>query len=145
VKEGSIIPTQRNLSYSDQRPLDTLIVDVYGPSPAKFQLYEDDGISLDYRTGKSAWTPLAFTKASGQSYELAIGPTKGSYAGQVKARAYELRFHGLSQPRSVAADQRALSTDTKAQDRYSWDAKKSVLTVVLRSSDIRKQLSVVIR
>jgi alpha-glucosidase (family GH31 glycosyl hydrolase) len=145
VKEGSIIPMQRGLAYSDQRPLDTLIVDVYGPSSAKFQLYEDDGVSLDYRTGKSAWTPLEFKKGPGQSNELTIGPTKGTYTGQVKTRAYELRFHGLSEPHSVAADQRALSMGAKAQERYSWDATKSVLTVFLRSSDIRKQVSVVIR
>jgi alpha-glucosidase (family GH31 glycosyl hydrolase) len=144
VKEGSIIPTQRDLAYSDQRPLDTLIVDVYGPSPAKFQLYEDDGISLDYRAGKSAWTPLAFTKSSGKGYQFTIGPTKGAYSGQVKARAYELRFHGLAQPRSVTANQRAVNADAKAEERWSWDSAKTLVTVVLRSYDIRKPLSVVI-
>jgi len=144
VKVGSIIPMQRDMAFSDQRPLDTLIVDVYGPKEAKFQLYEDDGVSLGYKLGESATTVLSFAK-SADGFQLTVGATKGSFTGQVKARAYEVRFHGLTKPRSVTANQRNVGTDAKAEESWSWDGSKSVLKVIVRSTDIRSPLSVAVR
>jgi len=48
---GSIVPMAPDMEYTDQRPLDPLIVDVYAGKPASFRLYEDDGTSLNYRHG----------------------------------------------------------------------------------------------
>ena len=65
VRAGSIVPMAPDMDYSDQRPVDPLIVDVYAGKPASFRLYEDDGTSLDYRNGAYAWTPIAFTAGAG--------------------------------------------------------------------------------
>jgi len=144
VKAGSIIPMQRDMAYSDQRPLDTLIVDVYGPKDARFQLYEDDGVSLGYKTGEFATTPLAFVR-SGDGYQLTVSATRGSFNGQVKSRAYEVRLHGLAKPRSVSANQRNIGTDPKAEESWTWDAAKSILTVLVKSTDIRSSVNVTVR
>ena len=54
---------------SDQKPVDPLTLDVYaGPRAAVFDLYEDDGTSLDYRAGASAWTLLRFMPESAGNY-----------------------------------------------------------------------------
>jgi alpha-glucosidase (family GH31 glycosyl hydrolase) len=144
VRAGSIIPLQADLAYSDQRPLDTLIVDIYGPERAAFTLYEDDGASLDYRSGKCAWTTLSFaTRGQGES-QLTIGPTKGEFKAQPAARAYELRFHGLRQPGSVKVNNRVLGVGRKAREGWWWDTEKSVATVVLQARKIRESLTVVI-
>jgi len=144
VKAGSIIPMQRDMAYSDQRPLDTLIVDVYGPKDARFQLYEDDGVSLGYKSGEFATTPLAFVR-SGDGYQLTVSATRGSFNGQVKSRAYEVRLHGLAKPRSVSANQRNIGTDPKAEESWTWDAAKSILTVLVKSTDIRSSVNVTVR
>ncbi len=47
VKSGSIIPMQPDMTYSDEKPLETLVVDVYAGDKGSFSLYEDDGTSLE--------------------------------------------------------------------------------------------------
>ncbi len=144
VKSGSIIPLQPDVAHTDQKPLDTLIVEVYGPERAEFRLYEDDGISLDYQSGKNAWTPLKFAPSSRGRYQLTIGPTKGEFNGQPTVRAYELRFHGLKQPRSVSAEGRRLSPGQTGPQGWWWDKEKSVVKVVTEAKRIRQSVQVII-
>ena len=64
VKAGSIIPMQPKMNYTDERPLDTLILAIY-PSrgkEARFTLYEDDGKTLAYQSGNYGQTLIAFLK-----------------------------------------------------------------------------------
>ena len=64
--------------------MDPLTLDVYaGPRAAEFKLYEDDGMSLDYRNGAYAWTPLRFASERAGDYTLTIGPAQGKFQGQV--------------------------------------------------------------
>jgi len=44
VREGAVIPEQSVSEYSDAKPLDTLILNVYGSGKGSFDLYEDDGV-----------------------------------------------------------------------------------------------------
>ncbi len=87
VRAGSVIPEQTPMAYSNQRPLDTLIVRVYGSKPGSFNLYEDDGISLNYKKGAYASTSIRFSKKDVSTYQLTIGPTKGRYAGRSAQRS----------------------------------------------------------
>ena len=143
VKGGAVIPMQTNVQYSDQRPLDTLVVDIYGSQSGSFNLYEDDGVSLDYKSGKFAWTPITFSR-SGQN-ELSIGPTKGEFNGQPQARAYELRFHGIAKPASVTVNGRKVEMSQKAGEGWSWHKEKSVATVTVDAKKIRESMKVVIQ
>jgi hypothetical protein len=97
------------MDYSDQKPVDPLTLDVYaGPRPAElmlsaeFKLYEDDGLSLDYRKGAHAWTTIAFHPFGAGDYMLAIHPAEGRFAGQLDKRHYLIRIHGLLKPQAVA-------------------------------------------
>ena len=143
VKAGAIIPMQTNLQYSDQRPLDTLVVDIYGSQAGSFNLYEDDGVSLDYKSGKFAWTPIAFNK-SGRN-ELTVGPTKGEFSGQLQARAYELRFHGLGKPASVTVNNRKAELGAKSGEGWTWDKDKSVAIVTVEAKKIREAVKIVLQ
>ncbi len=109
VRAGSILPMAPPMKYSDQKPVDPLNVDVYAGKSASFRLYEDDGISLDYRKGACAWTPLAYTSSPNSGdHTITIGPAKGSYAGQLKSRRYEVCVHGLLEPGAVTLNGRRL-------------------------------------
>lgn len=145
VRSGSIIPLQTDVAYSDQRPFDTLIAEIYGPQGAAFTLYEDDGLSLDYRSGEYAWTPMTFSKGAGGRYELTIGPTKGEYKAQSAARAYELRFHGIGKPGSVSVNNRKLEVYETGREGWSWDKVKSVAIVTLDAKKIRESIRVVVQ
>lgn len=68
VKAGSIIPTMEPMSYVGEKPLDTLILDVY-PGEGSCQHYLDDGESFAYQNGvyhQYAFTVDAAGKVTGK-------------------------------------------------------------------------------
>jgi len=98
VKSGSIIPMQPAMNYSDERPLDTLLLAVY-PSletPGQFTLYEDDGETLEYQNGSFARTSFSShvgSDSSGTYLGIDICAAQGSYNGMVSQRVYLADVH----------------------------------------------------
>jgi alpha-glucosidase (family GH31 glycosyl hydrolase) len=128
VREGAIIPEQETLGK------DVLTVNVYGDGNSRFDLYEDDGVSLDYERGAYASTPMTY-RTSGGSHRLVIGATTGSFTGQQQTRAYAVRIHCASRPPSVRVDgSRPL--------QWHWDAKDSTAYLVLPVASIRQSNTV---
>ncbi|HTY58271.1 MAG TPA: TIM-barrel domain-containing protein [Bacteroidota bacterium] len=142
VRSGSIIPCQPDMEYTDQRPLDSLLVDVYASGNSWFSLYEDDGLSLDFAGGKSARTPIGCVAAA-SGCRLAIGPTEGEYAGQPARRSYRIRVSGIAQPRSVTLDGKLLGKS--GAGRWEWDGSTRRLIVTIERQDIRRQVSLLVR
>ncbi len=135
VREGSIVPEQAASDYSDAKPLDTLILNVYGSGMGHFDLYEDDGVSLAYAHGQYALTPISYATSSSGSHQLIIEPTRGSYAGQVRARSYELRIHAANRPPSI-------SVNGSKIDQWTWHAKEGTAIVPLPRQAIVDRISV---
>jgi alpha-glucosidase (family GH31 glycosyl hydrolase) len=135
VREGSVIPEQDVSDYSDARPLDNVIVNVYGDGKGHFDLYEDDGSTLAYGEGQYAVTPMSYTTGSDGHHQLVIDPAKGSFNGQVQARSYELRIHTDGKPAAIAID----GSDA---GRWKWSAKDAIATVVVPKRTIRDRVSV---
>ena len=95
VKAGSIIPVGPDMNYIDEKPLDELTLDIY-PSKdtaAEFTLYEDDGVSLDYRKGAHAITQLSCSRADGRKLTVNVSAAEGTYQGMVANRGYLLKIH----------------------------------------------------
>ena len=91
-----------------------------GSQPAEFDLYEDDGVSLDYRTGAHALTALRFVPDGGAgNYTLTISPAKGKFKGQLAGRRYCVQVHGLFKPQGVSLNGRNLAEDRILQ-RPEW-------------------------
>lgn len=135
VPEGALIPEQPPSDYSDARPLDTLILNVFGSGEGSFDLYEDDGISLDYDKGAYAVTSLRYATDHDGEHHLRIGPVRGSFQGQVQERAYELHLHASEQPGTVSVDGQATSLTT-------WDPATAVAVVQLPKRSIRDRVEV---
>jgi alpha-glucosidase (family GH31 glycosyl hydrolase) len=142
VKAGSIIPLQQKMSYSYERPADTLTIQVFGPQTGNFHLYEDDGLSFDYTHGRFAWTTISFSDEGNEAYNLSIGPAKGSFKGQGSMRAYRLEIHGVSEPKKMLLNGREISSTMQETGSYFWDNRKSLLNIFVPRSDIRKKISV---
>jgi hypothetical protein len=121
--------------YSDAKPLDTLILHVFGDGDGDFELYEDDGLSLDYGKGRYAITPMRHRTGADGGHELAIEPAKGDFEGQVQRRAYELRFHASKKPG-------ALTVDGKPGPAWRWDGKEGVATAVIPARSVRDAVRV---
>lgn len=135
VREGSIIPEQEPSDYSDAKPLDTLIINVYGSGKGQFDLYEDDGVSLDYAKGSYAVTRMSYDGTANGSHELTVAAVKGTYNGQPSQRAYEVRIHALSKPQSV-------SVDGAATNAWSWNEKDATAVVAVPRQDIHDAVSI---
>ena len=144
VRSGSIIPQQPDMDYTDQKPLDSLVVDVYAPGNSSFSLYEDDGVSLDYEKGKNAVTPLSCA-ASGSAWRLTIGPTKGEFAGQPVSRSYTVNVAGLPKPSSVRINGMKAPSSASASDHWIWDAGRQILILNIGRRGIRNTLAIEIR
>ena len=86
VRAGSVLPLAPKMNSTDEAPVDPLTLDVYaGRKAAELDLYEDDGISLEYRQGRFARTKIAFAPANAAGdYSLTIAPATGEFKGQLK-------------------------------------------------------------
>lgn len=134
VRAGAVIPQQPASHHPAGAGRDELTVNVYGDGNGRFDLYEDDGISLDYERGRYALTPLTY-RTSGASHRLVIGPTTGSFAGQDERRVYGLRIHTARRPSSASVDGKRLA-------QWRWDAHDSTAYLTLPIESIRHPLTV---
>jgi alpha-glucosidase len=107
VRSGAIVPLGPPMQYSGETPTDPLTVHVYGftvesesnrPRSASFTLYEDDGESSDYLSGKSQNTLLRFEQTpTSVRFEIEVQSGDGAYQS-VGRRGYHLNFHGVNRP-----------------------------------------------
>lgn len=142
VRAGAVIPEQtagtRHLSRTGRDDPGTgrheLTVNIYGEGNGRFDLYEDDGISLDYKRGKYALTPMRY-RTSGASHRLVIGPTRGFFAGQAERRVYQVRLHTAHRPAPASVDGKRLAG-------WRWDVHDSTASLTLPVETIRHRLTV---
>ena len=144
VKAGSIIPMQPQSNFSGEKPLDTLIIQVFGPDSGSFNLYEDDGASLGYMHGKYSWTSITSSGDAHGGFRLNIGPTTGSYAGQPSKRAYIVQLHGFPELHEVRVDGR-LMKNGEGMKRWSRDPQTGTVFLFIPSREIRKKVEAVFR
>ena len=129
VRAGAVIPEQEPSAYSNAKPLDPLVLQVYGSGDGRFDLYQDDGISLDYLKGQYALTPIAYATHGGL-HRLVIGPTRGAYHGQLPQRGYAIDIHTRQRPE-------ALAIDGHEATGFRWNAARRLAQIELPRSSIR--------
>lgn len=137
ARAGAIVPMQRAETYAGEKPVTSLAVRVYtGDAASAFVLYEDDGETLNYRTGKYVSVRLACEPADGV-LTLRAERGKGSYVPTWKSVLWEI--HGVDrQPRGVLLARRRLESVSSAAlaekpEGWSYDADSRVLRVKRRS------------
>jgi len=98
VKSGSMIFTLPQMEYTGEKKWNKIIADVYlGEEDFEVTrtIYEDDGISTDYKEGAFAKTFVKVEKEDDQ-VNLRIAPVEGNYEGMVKNREWIVRLHPAS-------------------------------------------------
>jgi alpha-glucosidase len=95
VLANSIIPTYENLQYIDKKEIDTITFNLYG-SKGKYELYEDDGETLDYEKGIYNLYKVSFNKDKfvlkvvRNKYNSTYKTIKVAYKGKI----YQATFNG---------------------------------------------------
>jgi len=135
VRSGSVIPEQPSMPYTNAHPLNTIVVNIFGPGHGTFKLYNDDGISFKFQKGKYAWTKISYNSGGDGSHHIVIHPTTGSFKRQVKKRAYRLRIHSITRPQSIVVDGHRFNN-------WQWKPNTATVKINLPKKPIRKKISI---
>jgi len=143
VKRGSIIPMQPVMNYTDELPLDTLILEIY-PSQfndATFSLYEDDGVSLDYQSGGFAITELSQAIAPNDELVINISASIGNFSGKFTQKIYLAHVHHMGvKPSAVLKNNNPISERLSYaemrnnENGYYYDENKRILYAQIKGS-----------
>ncbi len=139
VKGGWPIPMQPYTERMASTPLSHLVVRCYPGADGvnnTYELYEDDGVTMDYASGLFATTQLSYANNGGE-VTVAIAPVQGQYEGQPLKRAYTVQLPGVAKNASVKVNGR------KAKTRY--DDTLQGLLVEVPATDIRKPVTVTVK
>ena len=119
VRAGAIIPMYRQMMYDGQRPADTLALIIYPYGHSSFDLYEDDGITRQYRKGVFATTKFEVSAPQEGSgpVALTIHPAEGDFNGRQKTRSYLIDLH-VRKPSTIWLNGKKLK---KLKDKQSFD------------------------
>jgi Glycosyl hydrolases family 31/Domain of unknown function (DUF5110) len=145
VRAGALVPEAPPMQYSNQKPLDPLIVSVFpfadGQS-ATYTLCEDAGDSRAYQRGADARTEIRAT-GKGNELTLEIAATKGKYEGMPVARGYEIRLPADWPPASVMVNG-SMVAYAPAKGAAGWRFEGNTLTTVisLPSSPVNQVVTV---
>ncbi|MFE5661519.1 NPCBM/NEW2 domain-containing protein [Streptomyces sp. NPDC056517] len=123
VRAGATVPMWPGdiRSYTDRAPGDPIAWDIYPKGDSSFELYEDDGVTREHRTGRYA-TQRAEVRAPQRGagdVTVRIGASKGTYTGKATARPYAFTVHTGDAPGAVRLDGRKLPALTS---RAAFDA-----------------------
>ncbi len=145
VCAGAIVPEAPPMQYSNQKPLDPLIVNVFPLADGQsstYTLYEDAGDSRAYQHDADARTELR-TSQKGGELTIEIAPAKGSYQGMLSQRAYVIRLAGDWPPASVTVNERPLAK-TSQEGAIGWRFLGNNLTTVisLPSTPVKETMTV---
>jgi alpha-glucosidase (family GH31 glycosyl hydrolase) len=106
LKAGAIVPMQPEMSYTGEKPVDPLIVNVWPLEPgtnSSYTLYEDSGVAEEYQRGVFTRTPIKAAQ-TGDTLRVEIGPVEGSFPGMLKDRGYTLKLPADWPPASVTVN-----------------------------------------
>ncbi|CAM3670528.1 TIM-barrel domain-containing protein [Pontibacter korlensis] len=130
VKAGAIIPMQEEVQFDDRKAWGDLTFEVYPAGKSSFELFEDDGLSEEYKEGGYSITTVT-SNATERGTTVRIGAAKGAY--QVPTRNYIIKVHQDKAPTSVKAGGKQLASTNSEQftgagsEGWYYDAEAKVL------------------
>jgi Domain of unknown function (DUF5110) len=148
VRAGAIVPMQPPMSYTGEKPVDPLIVNVWPLEPgssSSYSVYEDSGAEAEYQRGVFARTPITATQ-SGDMLCVEIGPVQGSFAGMPAARGYELRLPADWPPDAVTVNGAEIKRAASPGDG-GWTYVGNTLTTIIRvpPQGVAKKVTIEVR
>ncbi|MEM1723612.1 MAG: glycoside hydrolase family 31 protein [Candidatus Jordarchaeales archaeon] len=135
VKGGAIIPMRNVVQFSDEKPINPLVLNVYPSGTSKVEYYEDDGVSFNYTKGEYLIVEYTCTK-NGDTIKFEASEKKGNYNPGM--RTLEVRFNGVElKPSKVLWNGKELQQGS--QETPSWEYFEKEKVVVVRVPDEGKR------
>ena len=128
VKAGSIIPTQQVLQYSEEEPINSLILEIYPSGRSAAILYEDDGHTFNYQNDKHSLRVIN-VNANRETSQVVLSQTKGNY--KPPNRLVIVKLNDIQKrPSTVnSADRKLQQNLSRNQEGWKYDIKKKILWV----------------
>ncbi len=95
VRAGSILPLGPDVQYIGEKATAPLTLHVFTGADGHFTLYEDQGLTFDYKKGAFTEIPITWTEAT---RTLTIGVRKGSFPEMQQARSFQIVMTSASEP-----------------------------------------------
>lgn len=138
AKGGIPIPMQPYTDRMASTSLNKLIVRCFpgiDGQISSFELYEDDGISLDYKKNEKALTTLNYSRKK-DIHTITIHPTKGTFENQVNTRSYQIEF--------ATTKKISLATVNGKKVKCTYNNTKKLNEINIPAKDIRSQINIAI-
>jgi len=103
VKNGAIIPMANPNNNVSEINKGIRAYEIYPYGNSSFTEYDDDGISEEYRQGKSVTTKIESSVDKKNNVTVTIHPAKGSFNDFVKEKSTEFRINVTAKPKKVSA------------------------------------------
>lgn len=139
VKGGWPLPMQPYTERMASTPLSRLIVRCYPGADGcenSYTLYEDDGVTLDYESGRYATTKMTYGRSADVT-TVTIGAVDGEYDAQPQKRAYSVELPGVEGKLKVKVNGR--------KAKWSYDETIKGIVVDVPETDIRKSVVVTVK
>lgn len=141
IRQGAIIPMYPDMNYVGEKPADVLTLDLYPYGNTSFNLYEDDGLTRDYKKGEFACTLISVSSPKGEKGTITvdIAKAKGDYKGRYQERTYLLDVRSESSPSNVTVAGKPLSAISPeafnaGQEGWYFDASDRMGRVKVRTN-----------
>lgn len=125
VKEGAIIPMYNSAIAATSTLKDPITWDIYPSGKSSFTLYEDDGLTKEYKNGRNAKTTVTTdapsTGVTG-NVTVTVGGAVGSYTAMPASRNNILTIHSSVIPSSVILNSNIM---TQYSSKSALDASAS--------------------
>ena len=148
VKMGAIIPMTEANNNPSQIDKKLRIYDLYPCGTTSFTEYDDDGITEQYKFGKSATTKIVSEEKDGKVV-VTVEPTKGSFDGMEKNKVTVFRVNVTAQPKKVSAklgkkgvkltEVSSLDEFNKGENVYFYEAEPNMNQFATEGSEFAAQ------
>jgi alpha-glucosidase len=121
AKAGAIIPMQPAMKYVGEKPVDVITLDIFPSGNSSFNLYEDDGQSLNYLQGQYSITKIK-ASVSSERFHLRIEKPEGNFIPTKHRYLLKVHVHNNLKPRRVFENAVELSN-------WTYNEKENVVYV----------------
>lgn len=127
VRNGAIIPMYPDMNYVGEKPVDVLTLQLWPSGKSSFNLYEDDGVTRNYKKGACAETKIEMDATSKQTV-VTVRAAKGTFDKFCKERAYKLDIRATQAPATITLNGQTLTASSskaeleKVEEGYFFDA-----------------------
>lgn len=136
IKEGAIIPKQPAMQWVDEKPVEEITFSVFPSSFSSFNLYEDDGISENYKNGEYAVTNIESVLNDGK-WKMTIEKPEGGYRPECHRYGVELWWETL--PNSVSVNGQEIQQISPSSTDEGWFFDETLRRVIIRSNKTNKE------